>query len=89
MHVEDLIATERSLGYSYEIPGSEVEHYQWICPPCRRALFALAQGQLWQGVRGGVALDGAGRSPHSEPDYVNPALRQGPLGEEDARNFHP
>lgn len=89
MHVEDLVRVERDLGYQYDLPGSEVEHYQWICPPCRRAAFALAQGQLWQGWRGGASLDGAGRAPGSPPVYVNPALNQGPLGEEDAHNFHP
>jgi hypothetical protein len=89
MHVADLIRVERDLGYRYDLPGSDIEHYQWICPPCRRALLALAQGQLWQGVRGGVALDGAGGAPRSAPTYVNPALGEGPLGEEDARNFHP
>jgi hypothetical protein len=87
MHVEDLIRVERDLGYQYDLPGSQIEHYQWICPPCRRAMFALAQGRLWQEARGGTALDGP--SPHSTPDYVNPALDQGPLGEEDAQNFHP
>ena len=47
MHVEDLIRVERQLGYRYEMPDSSAEHYQWICPRCRRALLALAQGQLW------------------------------------------
>ena len=88
-HVEDLIQVEQALGYRYELADSESEHYQWICPPCRRALFALAQGQLWLDRRGGVALDGAGDVPQAPPTYVNPALRQGPLGEEDAQNFHP
>ncbi|HEY7820392.1 MAG TPA: hypothetical protein VIG29_19365, partial [Vicinamibacteria bacterium] len=85
MHVEDLIRVERELGYRYEMPDSEVEHYQWICPPCRRALLALSQGALWQ------------RSPEREdreavpaamPVYVNPGKGQGPLGEEDQRNYH-
>jgi hypothetical protein len=48
MHVEDLITVEKQLGYSYEMPGSPVGHYQWVCPRCRRALFGLAQGQLWR-----------------------------------------
>jgi hypothetical protein len=48
--VEDLITVEKQLGYKYEMPGSPVEHYQWICPKCRRALLALSQGQLWQEV---------------------------------------
>ncbi len=52
MHVEDLIAVEQQLGYRYEMPDSPVEHYQWICPRCRRALLGLALGsQLWAGVR--------------------------------------
>jgi nitrate reductase gamma subunit len=89
LHVHDLIQVERDLGYQYDMPGSEIEHYQWICPPCRRAMVALAQSQLWQEQRGGVTLDGSGRSARLTPAYVNPALCQGPLGEEDARNFHP
>ena len=46
MHVEDLIQVERALGYTYESDDAEIGHYQWICPPCRRAMFALAQGRL-------------------------------------------
>ncbi len=85
MHVEDLIRVEAELGYRYEINDPGVEHYQWICPPCRRALFALAQGKLWQGQRGGVDL---GVSTAAPPSYANPAIGEGPLGEEDKNNFH-
>lgn len=46
MHVEDLIEVERKLGFRYELPG-QVEHYQWICPQCRRATLAVAQGRMW------------------------------------------
>ena len=49
MHVEDLIEVERQLGYHYEMKDPQVEHYQWICPPCRRSMLALAQGRLWRG----------------------------------------
>ena len=55
MHVDDLIEVERRLGYRYEItspPDSTLQlpdHYQRICPPCRRKMFGLAQGRLWQG----------------------------------------
>jgi hypothetical protein len=56
MHVEDLIQVERELGYRYELPGTAAEHYQWICPRCRRALLAIAQSQLWTGIRGGENL---------------------------------
>lgn len=87
MHVEDLIETERALGYAYEMDG-EAEHYQWICPRCRRALLALAQGQLRRTQWGSDGQIAVGQSIPT-PSYVNPALGEGPLGTEDARNFHP
>jgi hypothetical protein len=84
MHVRDLIQVERELGYSYEIDKAGVEHYQWICPPCRRAMFALAQAAL---------KDDVGSLPEIEsppmPVYANPGFGEGPLGEEDQENFHP
>ncbi|MFW5943200.1 MAG: MFS transporter [bacterium] len=90
MHVEDLIEVEKALGYDYEMPGSEIEHYQWICPPCRRASVAMAQGSLWQTARGAPTGDGAaGDYQPKTPSYVNPGPGEGPLGSEDARNFHP
>lgn len=82
MHVEDLIQVERELGFSYDLDGPQ-EHYQWICPGCRRALLAMAQGRAWQGVRGGVVA-----APGAVPEYVNPGLGLGPLGREDERRFH-
>lgn len=86
MHIEDLIQVERQLGYSYDIPGSPAEHYQWICPPCRRASFAVAQGLLWQDRRGGqVFKDDKKLRPM--PVFANPG--QTPLGVEDKDNFHP
>ncbi len=86
MHVEDLIVVQRQLGFRYESTDPAVEHYQWICPPCRRALVALAQGALWHRERAGLAR--AGRRP-ATPVHANPGLGEGPLGDEDARNFHP
>ncbi len=50
MHVEDLIAAEAQLGYDYRIPGHPAEHYQRICPRCRRALLGLAQARLFREV---------------------------------------
>lgn len=44
--VGDLIVVERQLGFAYEMAGGE--HYQQICPKCRRALFGLSQGALWR-----------------------------------------
>jgi hypothetical protein len=47
MHVEDLIEVERQLGYRYEMTAGPTDHYQRICPRCRRISLAIAQGQLW------------------------------------------
>ena len=95
MHVEDLIEVQRQLGYRYEIapsgdgaPGAQVEHYQWVCPPCRRASFVTAQALAWQGQRGGETLPTTG-GPLPMPVYANPGRGEGPLGPEDAANFHP
>lgn len=85
MHVEDLIRVEKQLGYNYEITDSQCEHYQWVCPPCRRSMFALAQGQLWRGEAGSFGV--AGMAP--TPTLGNAGPNQGPLGAEDRRNFHP
>jgi len=48
MMVRDLMTVERQLGFSYETNEPGVEHYQQVCPKCRRALFGLAQGALWR-----------------------------------------
>lgn len=94
MHVEDLIAVERALGYRYEVDDPSIEHYQWICPPCRRATVAQAQARLWEDDRGGHSLPDAitGRAADAlepMPQYVNAGIGQGPLGQEDEENFHP
>jgi hypothetical protein len=44
--IRDLATVERELGFNYELPAGG--HYQDVCPRCRRALFGLAQGALWQ-----------------------------------------
>jgi hypothetical protein len=48
LQIEDLIDVERELGYRYETDAPGVEHYQRICPACRRSMLALAQGALWE-----------------------------------------
>jgi hypothetical protein len=80
---------ERALGYRYEMPHSPAAHYQWICPPCRRALLALAQGALWFPAGLGRPDESIPNGRASMPSYANPALGEGPLGEEDRNNFHP
>lgn len=47
-HVDDLIAVERLLGYQYDAPAAGIDHYQHICPRCRRLLPALVQGRMWR-----------------------------------------
>lgn len=71
LHVEDLIQVERALGYRYELEGSHAEHYQWICPPCRRAMLAIAQGRVWQRTRG--------EPIPAEPATQPPATRRQPM----------
>jgi len=83
MHVLDLIEVERRLGFRYEVEG-EFEHYQWTCPPCKRALVAQAQSRAW-GREPGTRSAGA---RVAMPRYVNPGLGSGPLGTEDRANFH-
>ncbi len=89
MHIEDLIEVERALGYDYSLQERETAHYQWICPPCRRAIFALAQGKLWRAARGESVQRQPAPAQASQPSYANPGLGEGPLGEEDQNNFHP
>ena len=84
MHVTDLIQVERELGYRYETAHNGIEHYQWICPRCRRAMFALAQARLTEPVPA-TTLD---QPRPVMPSYVNPGIGEGPLGEEDQNNFH-
>lgn len=46
--VDDLITVERALGFRYELSSKAgAEHYQRVCPRCRRALFGLAQTAMW------------------------------------------
>jgi hypothetical protein len=85
MHVTDLIQVESELGYRYDTDLAEVEHYQWICPPCRRAMFALAQGR----VKAPDESPGLGTRQAVMPSFANPGLGEGPLGDEDRENFHP
>jgi hypothetical protein len=84
MHIEDLILVEKKLGYSYEMPGA-IGHYQWICPACRRAGLALAQGALWTGQHGDDVLEEANIIM---PSLGNPHIGAGPLGAEDKNNLH-
>jgi len=53
VHIDDLIEVEKQLGYRYELPDAsgKADHYQRICPRCRRAMLAMSQGQLWSAAR--------------------------------------
>ena len=46
LQIDDLITVQRQLGYQYEMEG-DIDHYQRICPRCRRTLMALTQGEQW------------------------------------------
>jgi hypothetical protein len=46
LQIEDLIPIEDELGYRYQL-NTGGEHYQHVCPACRRKMLALAQGVLW------------------------------------------
>ena len=49
MMIRDLAIVEAQLGFRYDIAASpHADHYQQICPRCRRALLGLAQGALWR-----------------------------------------
>src|SRR5262249_15212380 len=50
MQIEDLIKIEKALGFQYEMEQGETDHYQRICPRCRRAMLAMAQGREWQNL---------------------------------------
>jgi hypothetical protein len=46
MHVQDLKKVLDQVGFNFRFQTSAGEiHYQDICPPCRRRLFALNQGR--------------------------------------------
>ena len=49
--IRDLITVERDLGFRYELANGGADHYQRICPRCRRALLGLAQGAMWMEPR--------------------------------------
>jgi len=51
MHIDDLIKVEQQLGYKYEVKQRAVDHFQRICPRCRRLMPAIAQGRLWSDER--------------------------------------
>jgi hypothetical protein len=60
LQIDDLIEVERELGYRYETGAPGVDHYQRICPACRRSLLAIAQGELWSrraGTGGVLRMD--------------------------------
>jgi nitrate/nitrite transporter NarK len=66
MMVRDLITVERELGFAYEMRGGG--HYQQVCPKCRRALFGLSQGALWQAHLDAREIPGGARPPVGRPD---------------------
>ena len=50
--VEDLKVVTAKIGYKYALTtheqnAAEADHYQHICPKCRRSMLVLAQGKRW------------------------------------------
>ncbi|MEW6733674.1 MAG: MFS transporter [Acidobacteriota bacterium] len=88
MHIEDLIQVQQQLGYRYEVKDTNIEHYQWICPRCRRAMVVLAQGRQWQANRGGEFIHTKQPPYMPHTDFGNPQIGFGPLSDEDRQNFH-
>jgi hypothetical protein len=76
MMVRDLKTVERELGFNYDMRDrGENQHYQDICPRCRRALFGLAQGALWQrrsGVKAPVERGTSAAPPDPLPVPADP-----------------
>ena len=72
MHVEDLITVEQQLGYRYEVDDPSVKHYQWICPSCRRAMLALAQGCLWHPLSAVGCVERSDDAPTPGDEAVRP-----------------
>lgn len=66
MMVHDLTTVERELGFSYQLAGGD--HYQQVCPRCRRALFGLSQGALWKTHLNRRAVPGVASSPVDRKD---------------------
>lgn len=50
MMIRDLVTVEQQLGFNYQL-NDGAGHYQQVCPRCRRALFGLAQGRMWEDFR--------------------------------------
>lgn len=48
LQIDDLIEVERELGYRYETANPRTDHYQRICPSCRRSMLGIAQGEIWR-----------------------------------------
>lgn len=88
MHAEDLIRVEKALGYRFEIDDGSAGHYQWVCPRCRRAMLVLAQSRLWKDELGAEPINMNAPPGMPQSSFGNPQTDFGPLGEEDARNFH-
>lgn len=58
MHVDDLITVLDQLGYRYRIDDGKTDHYQRVCPQCRRAMLGISQGDVM--IRAGRSLPDAG-----------------------------
>ena len=51
MHIDDLATVLPQLGFDYRMPGP-AQHWQQVCPACKRKAIALAQLRLKEAPRG-------------------------------------
>lgn len=54
MHIDDLVKVLGQVGYRYTMNNGSTDHYQHICPKCRRAMLGLSQGNIM--VRAGRTI---------------------------------
>lgn len=71
-HVDDLIDLQKELGYRYEL-DQVADHYQMVCPRCRRATLVHAQGTRWSSVRDNSNPETSNETTSKRS--VHPALR--------------
>ena len=65
-HINDLISIQQELGYQYEITGT-TNHYQWICPQCRRASLVIAQSSRWRNSASNAVSNAVSLASSNQP----------------------
>lgn len=90
MQVDDLKDVLTELGMDYHFDG-QIDHYQHICPPCRRRLLALNQARVLQKVPSPVVGEGQSEGVygnHTSRVALTPALSRVREREQKEREKH-